>query len=64
VTPYLEGVNATIDFISPFVSIEPTAGAAIGLVKASISVRLPPPDDRIKLTERRLLPRYSGTSMI
>ncbi|KAK3311403.1 uncharacterized protein B0T15DRAFT_490017 [Chaetomium strumarium] len=38
VTPHLERVNATIDFISPFVSIEPTAGTAIGLVKASISI--------------------------
>ncbi|KAK4242021.1 hypothetical protein C8A03DRAFT_40590 [Achaetomium macrosporum] len=38
VKPHLERVNATIDFISPFVSMEPTAGTAIGLIKASISI--------------------------
>jgi hypothetical protein len=39
VQPYLERLNATIDFVSPFASIEPVAGTALGLVKAAASVR-------------------------
>jgi hypothetical protein len=33
VKPYLERLNATIDIISPFASMEPAAGTALGLVK-------------------------------
>ncbi|KAJ4300371.1 hypothetical protein N0V88_003045 [Collariella sp. IMI 366227] len=37
VKPHLERLNATIDFISPFASMQPAAGTALGLVKGSAS---------------------------
>ncbi|GAB1313470.1 hypothetical protein MFIFM68171_03680 [Madurella fahalii] len=40
VKPYLERLNATIDFISPFASMEPAAGTALGLVKGSASIAI------------------------
>ncbi|KAL2195638.1 hypothetical protein P885DRAFT_70258 [Corynascus similis CBS 632.67] len=40
VKPYLERLNATIDFISPFASMEPAAGTALGLVKGTASVAI------------------------
>ena len=43
VQPYLERLNVTIDFVSPFASVEPAAGTALGLVKATASVHHPPP---------------------
>lgn len=46
VKPYLERLNATIDFVSPFASIEPAVGTAFGLVKGTTSVRPPPPAGR------------------
>lgn len=38
VSPYLERLRITIDFISPFASVEPTAGTALGLIKGVNSV--------------------------
>jgi hypothetical protein len=53
VKPYLERLNATIDFISPFASMEPAAGSALGLVKGSASVsRLPPEPTCLDLSTR------------
>jgi len=39
VGPYLERLQVTIDFVSPFASMEPAAGTALGLVKGATSVR-------------------------
>ena len=38
VKPYLELLNVTIDFVSPFASVEPAAGTALGVVKTAASV--------------------------
>jgi len=38
VKPYLERLNATIDFVSPFASIDPAVGTAFGLIKGTASV--------------------------
>ncbi len=38
VKPYLEFLNVTIDFVSPFASVEPTAGTALSVVKTAASV--------------------------
>ncbi|KAM7183484.1 hypothetical protein V8F20_012603 [Naviculisporaceae sp. PSN 640] len=40
VKPYLERMNATIDFISPFASMEPAVGSALGLVKGAASIAI------------------------
>ncbi|KAK3905582.1 hypothetical protein C8A05DRAFT_41489 [Staphylotrichum tortipilum] len=40
VKPFLERLNATIDFVSPFASMEPTAGTALGLVKGTATVAI------------------------
>lgn len=37
--PYLKGFVTTIDLVSPFASVEPAAGTALGLVKGVTSVR-------------------------
>jgi hypothetical protein len=52
VKPHLERLNATIDFISPFTSMEPAAGTALGLVKGSASVSRPltSPPNRLDLS--------------
>ncbi|KAK4060254.1 uncharacterized protein Triagg1_10804 [Trichoderma aggressivum f. europaeum] len=40
VSPYLERLRITIDFISPFASVEPTAGTALGLIKSVNSIAI------------------------
>ncbi|KAL7953002.1 hypothetical protein V8C34DRAFT_321780 [Trichoderma compactum] len=40
VSPYLERLRITIDFISPLASVEPTAGTALGLIKAVNSIAI------------------------
>ncbi|KAK0736323.1 hypothetical protein B0T21DRAFT_451111 [Apiosordaria backusii] len=40
VKPYLERLNATIDFVSPFASINPAVGTAFGLVKGIASIAI------------------------
>lgn len=39
VSPYLTRLQVTIDFVSPFASVEPAAGTALGLIKGVTSVR-------------------------
>ena len=36
--PYLEKLRITIDFISPFTSVEPVAATALGLVKGVVTM--------------------------
>ncbi|KAH7175935.1 hypothetical protein EDB81DRAFT_632846 [Dactylonectria macrodidyma] len=40
VSPYLQRLSITIDFISPFASMEPTAGTALGLIKGVTSIAI------------------------
>ncbi|KAK1254756.1 hypothetical protein MKX08_008751 [Trichoderma sp. CBMAI-0020] len=39
-TPYLERLRITIDFISPFASVEPAAGTALGIIKGVNSIAI------------------------